>query len=90
MCARCISRISVINVCCEQASISLKIPKDHHRFILGLKGKRLGELELQSATKITIPGREDPSDLVTISGAKDGIEKARHEIMLITDEQVII
>jgi polyribonucleotide nucleotidyltransferase len=70
-----------------QGQATVKIPKDHHRFILGPKGKHLSELELATATKISIPRQEDPSDIITITGTKDGIEKARHEIQLISDEQ---
>jgi len=69
-------------------SRSIKIPKDHHRFILGPKGKRLSDLELQTATKISIPRQEDSSDAISITGTRDGIEKAVHEIQLISDEQV--
>jgi len=64
------------------------IPKEHHRFILGIKGKKLNELELQTATKIAIPRPNENSDMITITGTKEGIEKARHEIQLISDEQV--
>ena len=66
----------------------MKIPKDHHRFILGPKGKRLAELELLTATKISIPRQDENSDVITITGTKDGIERARHEIQEISDEQV--
>lgn len=70
-----------------QSRATLHIPKEHHRFILGLKGKKLNELELQTATKIAIPRPNENSDMVTITGTKEGIEKARHEIQLISDEQ---
>lgn len=70
-----------------QSRSTIHIPKEHHRFILGLKGKKLSELELQTATKITIPRPGEMSDAITITGTKEGIEKARHEIQLISDEQ---
>ena len=66
----------------------MRIPKEHHRYLFGAKGKKLAELELVTATKITIPRPTDTSDVITISGTRDGIEKARHEIQLISDEQV--
>ena len=71
-----------------QASTVIKIPKEHHRFILGPKGKNLSELELNTATKISIPRQEEKSDDIKIVGTKEGIEKARHEIQVISDEQV--
>jgi len=72
-----------------QTSRSIKIPKDHHRFLLGPKGKRLSELQLLTATKISVPRQDELSDVITVSGTRDGIEKAVHEIQLISDEQVI-
>ena len=66
----------------------MRIPKDHHRFILGSKGQKLAALELASATKISIPGPKENSDIVTIIGSKEGIERARHEIQCTSDEQV--
>ncbi|GFR28209.1 vigilin [Trichonephila clavata] len=70
-----------------QALISISIPKEHHRFILGKGGKKLTDLELSTATKISVPRPDENSDLIKISGTKEGIDKARHEIQLISDEQ---
>merc|ERR1719244_2010342 len=67
-----------------QASIEMVIPKEHHKFILGKGGKKLQELELQSATKITIPR---DSEIIRIVGTKEGIDRARHEMQIISDEQ---
>jgi len=66
----------------------VRIPKEHHRFVLGQKGKKLNELELATSTKITVPRPNDPSLDITISGTREGIDRARHEIQLISDEQV--
>jgi len=70
-----------------QANTTLKIPKEHHRFILGPKGKKLQDLELNTATKISIPKPADNSDMITIQGTKEGIDKAAHEIQCISEEQ---
>jgi len=67
-----------------QASIEMVIPKDHHRYILGKGGKRLQELELESQTRITIPR---DSEIIRIVGTKEGIDRAKHEMQLISDEQ---
>jgi len=72
----------------SQARITIPIPKEHHRVILGKQGSRLRQLELETATKIMIPRAEEQSNLVTISGNQEGIHKAKHEIQLISDEQV--
>ncbi|KAI4494366.1 hypothetical protein M0802_009049 [Mischocyttarus mexicanus] len=70
-----------------QASKQISIPKDHHRWILGKQGQRLKDLEKTTATKINVPGVQDQSDIITITGTKEGIEKAEHEIRVISDEQ---
>lgn len=67
--------------------MNVTIPKDHHRFILGKGGVKLQDLEKRTATKITIPKTNESNDTVTISGPKEGIEKAIHEIRIISDEQ---
>merc|ERR1712038_2165812 len=63
-----------------QASMSIAIPKEHHRYILGRGGAKLQELEQQTATKITMPKATEQNDKITISGPKEGIDKAIHEI----------
>lgn len=70
-----------------QASMSVAIPKEHHRYILGRGGAKLQELEQQTATKITMPKATEENDKITISGPKEGIDKAIHEIRKISDEQ---
>ncbi|XP_063043229.1 vigilin isoform X2 [Engraulis encrasicolus] len=70
-----------------QASATVAIPKEHHRFVIGKSGEKLQELELKTATKIAIPRPDDPSTNIRITGTKEGIEKARHEILLISAEQ---
>uniref|UniRef100_A0A182XCS0 K Homology domain-containing protein n=1 Tax=Anopheles quadriannulatus TaxID=34691 RepID=A0A182XCS0_ANOQN len=70
-----------------QASKTINIPREHHRWILGKKGERLRELERTTATKINVPRISDESDAITITGTKEGIEKAEHEIRTMSDEQ---
>ncbi|XP_055610576.1 vigilin isoform X2 [Uranotaenia lowii] len=70
-----------------QASKNITIPREHFRWILGKKGERLRELEKLTATKINVPRITDESDVITISGTKEGIEKAEHEIRTTSDEQ---
>ncbi|XP_022255034.1 vigilin-like [Limulus polyphemus] len=82
------ARRKIVNELQTQAVVSISIPKEHHRFILGKNGKKLSDLELSTATKITVPRPEDNSDIIRISGTKEGTEKAAHEIQVISDEQV--
>jgi polyribonucleotide nucleotidyltransferase len=70
-----------------QASTTISIPKEYHRFILGKGGNKLKELEKNTATKISIPPPAETSDKIVITGPKEGIEKAVHEIRVTSDEQ---
>lgn len=70
-----------------QASKHISIPREHHRWILGKKGDRLREVEKDTATKINVPNISEESDVITITGTKEGIEKAEHEIRTMADEQ---
>ncbi|KAL8583524.1 hypothetical protein ACOMHN_054840 [Nucella lapillus] len=81
------ARREVVSKLQTQAMNLVKIPREHHRFILGKSGKKLQELELATATKITVPRTDENSDLIRITGTKEGIEKASHEIELISEEQ---
>jgi len=81
------ARRRILNSFQTQASVAISVPKEHHRWILGKAGTRLKELEKDTATKINVPGIGDQSDKITIQGTKDSIDKAVHEIRLISDEQ---
>lgn len=71
-----------------QASKQISIPKEHYRWILGKQGQKLKELEKVTATKINVPSISDNSEIITITGTKEGIEKAEHEIRVCSEEQV--
>uniref|UniRef100_A0A8C7M768 Vigilin n=1 Tax=Oncorhynchus kisutch TaxID=8019 RepID=A0A8C7M768_ONCKI len=81
------ARKEIVSRLQTQASATVAIPKEHHRFVIGKNGEKLQELELKTATKIAIPRPDDPSLNIRITGTKEGIEKARHEILLISAEQ---
>uniref|UniRef100_A0AAQ6AJY9 Vigilin n=1 Tax=Amphiprion ocellaris TaxID=80972 RepID=A0AAQ6AJY9_AMPOC len=83
------ARKEIVSRLQTQASATVGIPKEHHRFVIGKNGEKLQELELKTATKIQIPRPDDPSNQIKISGTKEGLEKAKHEILLISAEQVL-
>lgn len=78
------ARSQILRALQTQASIEIEIPREHHRFILGRGGKKLQDLELATATRINIPR---DSDIIRIVGTKEGIDRARHEMQVISDEQ---
>lgn len=71
----------------QQSNKQISVPKEYHRFVLGKKGDRLKELEINTATKISLPNSSDESELVTITGTREGIDKAEHEIRMIVQDQ---
>ncbi|KAH1009812.1 vigilin [Dendroctonus ponderosae] len=81
------ARFKILSHFQTQAHKSISIPKEHHKLILGKKGDRLKELEKQTGTKISVPNMNDESDVLTITGPKEGIEKAEHEIKVTSDQQ---
>lgn len=83
------ARREVVNKLQTQACVVLNIPREYHRFILGKSGKKLQEIELTTATKISLPRPDDKTNPneIRIVGAKEGIDKARHEIEAIHEEQ---
>ena len=98
------ARKQVVQGLQTQAAKEIRIPKEHHRWIIGWivsesswsigmwfagrEGKKLLELEQATHCNITIPTRDKNSEIITIRGPKEGIEKAIHKIQLISDEQV--
>ncbi|XP_028300483.1 high density lipoprotein binding protein a isoform X2 [Gouania willdenowi] len=81
------ARKEIVSRLQTQASATVAIPKEHHRFVIGKNGEKLQELELKTATKIQIPRPDDTSNQIKISGTREGLEKAKHEILLISAEQ---
>ncbi|EJW80075.1 hdlbp protein [Wuchereria bancrofti] len=70
-----------------QAAREIAIPKEHHRVLIGVEGIKLRQLEQDTDCRIMVPGRDSPSDIIKIIGPRDGIEKAVHEIQLVSDKQ---
>lgn len=70
-----------------QSQRQMQVPKDMHRIVLGKGGSRLKELEATTGTKISLPNLNEDSEVVTITGPREGIEKAEHELKLIVIDQ---
>lgn len=64
----------------------MKIPSEHHKFILGKGGNNLKQLEANTGTRINIP--KNVADLVIVVGIKEDVDKACHEIRCISDKKV--
>ena len=71
-----------------QNTKSVRVPKEHHKLILGKKGARLQSLEASTGTKISVPNASDLSELITIVGSREGIDRASADIVSRSSEQV--
>jgi len=78
---------SIISELQTERDHKIRVPKEQHKFLIGKQGAVLRELQEKTCTSIQIPKSEANSDVITITGPKDGIEQAIHEIQIICDEQ---
>ncbi|GMT13662.1 hypothetical protein PFISCL1PPCAC_4959, partial [Pristionchus fissidentatus] len=70
-----------------QATREVAIPKEFHRMLVGKGGDALKALEAETNTKIVIPGRDSASDVIKITGPRDGMERAAAHINRVASEQ---
>ena len=69
-----------------QSHTTVQIPKPHHRFILGKNRQKLENLQAATGTKIFVPRQAEESETIKIIGTKEAIEKAVHELQVISTE----
>jgi rRNA processing protein Krr1/Pno1 len=81
------ARRRVVVLLQQQASRELSIPKEFHRGLVGKEGRRLRELEEETDCHIVVPGRDQQSNIIKITGPRDGIEKAAHKIIMFSESQ---
>lgn len=70
-----------------ERDFKMKVPKDQHKFLIGKGGIVLKDLQEKTCTKIQVPKPESNLEYITITGPKDGIDQAVHDIQIIIDEQ---
>jgi hypothetical protein len=70
-----------------EKEFKFKVPRELHKFIIGRNGNVLKDLQEKTCTTINVPKPEANSDLISLHGPKDGIERVIHEIQTICDEQ---
>lgn len=78
---------SIIHELQTTTSQQVRVPKEHHKFLIGTKGSVLKELQEKTCTTIQVPKSDSQSEMISVAGHKDGIEQAIHEIQIIVDEQ---
>eukprot|EP00123_Amoebidium_parasiticum_P012021 comp21066_c0_seq1/m.28357 comp21066_c0_seq1/g.28357 ORF comp21066_c0_seq1/g.28357 comp21066_c0_seq1/m.28357 type:complete len:1230 (-) comp21066_c0_seq1:211-3900(-) len=68
-------------------TVELVIPPEHYGAILGKEGSRLRELQDKHAVKINVPKKETGSNVVTITGNKEGVGRAALELQTVSDDR---
>jgi hypothetical protein len=51
---------------------------------VGKNGDRLRELQAETYCNVTVPGRDSNSDIIRVTGPREGIDKAAHRIIQVS------
>ncbi|GMR35164.1 hypothetical protein PMAYCL1PPCAC_05359 [Pristionchus mayeri] len=81
------ARAKVIRELQTQATREVVIPKEFHRMLIGKAGDTLKALEAETNTHINIPNRDVASDVIKITGPREGMERAAAHIQRVAAEQ---
>ena len=68
-----------------QVMVEISAPKESHGFIIGREGKNLKRIMEETGARITVPPAGG-SDVITIVGTKESVEKAKDQIQVIISE----
>ncbi|CAB3411378.1 unnamed protein product [Caenorhabditis bovis] len=81
------ARARIVRELQTQASREIDIPKDHHRRLIGKEGAILRQLEQETNCRIQMPGRDDSSSVIKITGPREGIQRAVAHIMSVSERE---
>jgi polyribonucleotide nucleotidyltransferase len=70
--------------------VKVKIFKEAHPKIIGKGGAQIRKIREETETKIDLPRENSDSDIITITGRKENVERARSMIEAIQKELVIM
>jgi polyribonucleotide nucleotidyltransferase len=70
-----------------QVEEGVRVPKDHHNFIIGKGGQTIKAIQNDTATRITIPNGDEGSDIILIRGSRAGVERAKIEILELSEKK---
>jgi len=76
-----LAQVQLVRELQKPAKISVDIPLDFHRFIIGPRGATLKTLEQETATRITVPRQDSHSNSIEIIGAKDNVKLCEQKIL---------
>jgi hypothetical protein len=68
--------------------LSVNIPLDFHRFIIGTRGATLKLLEQETLTTIKVPQQDTQSNGIIVTGAKDNVKLCEQKILQLYHAQL--
>jgi hypothetical protein len=75
------AQVQILREIQKPVKLSVNIPLDFHRFIIGPKGTTLRLLEQETLSRITVPPQDNPSNAIVITGAKDNVKLCEQRIL---------
>ncbi len=75
------AQVQILREIQKPVRLSVNIPLDFHRFIIGTKGATLKLLEQETLSRITVPPQDNPSNAIIIQGAKDNVKLCEQRIL---------
>jgi rRNA processing protein Krr1/Pno1 len=75
------AQVQILREIQKPAQLSVNIPLDFHRFIIGPKGATLKLLEQETLTRVTVPPQDSQSNAIVITGAKDNVKLCEQKIL---------
>ncbi|CAI2327293.1 unnamed protein product [Caenorhabditis sp. 36 PRJEB53466] len=81
------ARARIIRDLQTQASREINIPKDHHGRLIGKEGQLLRSLEAETNCRIQIPPRDEKTSIITITGPREGIQRAAQHILAVSERE---
>ncbi len=75
------AQVQILRELQKPVKISVNVPLDFHKFIIGTRGTTLKLLEQETLTRIAVPSPESQSNLILVSGAKDNVKLCEQKIL---------
>ncbi len=81
------AQVQILRELQKPVKVSVNIPLDFHRFVIGTHGATLRLLEQETLTRITVPPQDNPSNIITVVGAKDNVKLCEQRILELYHKQ---
>ena len=75
------AQVQILREIQKPVNLTVNIPWDFHKFIIGTRGTILKTLEQETLTRITVPPQESQLNSIFILGAKDNVKLCEQRIL---------